>query len=327
MRKTKRREFMKVLGGAAGAVFVPAGGKAEQRLPIVGLLRTTPSAPFMNLVAALREGLRMEGFIEGESFALEQRWADNQLDRLPAMAADLVQRKVAVIVGNVGAVEVARASTTPVPIVFVTGEDPVRTGLVTSLNRPEGNLTGVTFFGGAQLDVKRLELLRELVPAATIIAVLGDPRYPGFDPNSTDVTTAARILGRKIVVVQAENEIELEPAFNKLVQAGAGAVLVSGSPFFTSRRQSLIALAAQHSLPAIYDLREFVLDGGLISYSASISSAYRQAGVYAGRILKKVKPSELPVLQPTTFELTINLKTARSLGLSVPLTLQASVIE
>jgi putative ABC transport system substrate-binding protein len=318
---------MKFLAGAAAALLVPAGGKAEQRMPLVGLLRTTPAAPFMNLVIALREGLRMEGFIEGESFALEQRWADNQLERLPAMAADLVQRKVAVIVGNVGAVEVARAATTTVPIVFVTGEDPVRTGLVTSLNRPEGNLTGVTFFGGAQLDVKRLELLRELVPAATIIAVLGDPTYPGFDPNFTDVTAAGRTLGCKIVALQAENEVELEPAFNKLAQAGAGALLVSGSPLFTSLRQKLIALAARHSLPAIYDLREFVVDGGLISYSASISSAYRQAGVYAGRILKGARPSELPVLQPTTFELAINLKTARALGLTVPLTLQASADE
>jgi ABC-type uncharacterized transport system substrate-binding protein len=322
----KRRDFITLLGGAA--VGWPLAARAQQPgMPVVALLRTTPAAPFVHLVTALRQGLGIEGFVESQNVTLEQHWADNQLDRLPGLAADLVRRKAFVIVANLGAVEAVRDATSTIPIVFVTGEDPVKSGLVTSFSRPESNLTGVTFFAGMQLIAKRLELLRDLVPAATIVAVLGDPNYPAFDQELADVVAAGRALGRQIMVLKAGNERDLEPAFAKIVQGHAGALLVSGSPFFTSQRRKLIALAARHAVPAVYDLREFVVDGGLISYSASITAAYRQAGVYAGRILKGAKPSELPVLQPTTFELVINLKTAKALGLTVPMTLQASADE
>jgi putative ABC transport system substrate-binding protein len=312
----RRREFIGLIAGMAASR--PLAVRAQQA-PIVGLLRGTPAAPFAHLVAALRQGLNDEGFAEGRNVAIEQRWADNQLDRLPGFAADLVHRQAAVIVGNVDAVEAARAATKTIPIVFVTGEDPVKSGLVKSLNRPEANVTGVTFFGGAQLNVKRLELLRDLVPGATVVGVLGDPKnYAAFEPELPELLEAGRALGRRIEIVRVANEREFESAFTKIVQAGAGALMVSGSPFFTSHRRALIALAARHAIPAIYDVREYVVDGGLISYSASLTGAYRQAGVYAGKILKGAKPSDLPVLQPTTFELAINLKTAKALGLDVP---------
>jgi len=291
------------------------------------LLRTTPAAPFTALVAALGQGLGDEGFVEGRNVALEQRYADNQLDRLPVLAADLVRRQVSVIVGNVGAVDAARAVTTTIPIVFVTGEDPVKTGLVASLNRPEANLTGVTFFGGSTLNAKQLELLREIVPKATVLGVLGDVNYPPFEAQLPDAEVAGRALGRRIVVVKVSSEREFEGAFARIMQAGAGALLVSGSPFFTSQRRALVALAARHAIPAIYDQRDCVVDGGLISYSASFTGAYRQAGAYVGKILKGAKPAELPVLQPTTFELVLNLKTAKALGLDVPPTLLARADE
>jgi putative ABC transport system substrate-binding protein len=318
----RRREFITLVGG--GAIAWPLVARAQQSaMPAVGLLRTTPATPFAHLVAALRQGLNDEGLVEGRNVTLEQRWADNQLDRLPSLAADLIRRKVSVIVANADAAEAARAATTTIPIVFVVGEDPVKAGLVKSLNRPEGNLTGVTFFGGAQLNAKRLELLRDLVPNATVIAALGDPKnYTAFETELHALLEAGHALGRQIVVVRVDNEGEFEPAFAKMVLAGAGALMVSGSPFFTSQRQTLIALAARHAIPAIYDLREFVVDGGLMSYSASFTGAYRQAGVYAGKLLKGTKPSDLPVLQPTTFELTFNLKTAKALGLAVPPSIQ-----
>ena len=287
-------------------------------MPVVGFLRSTPAAPFQHLLAALRQGLNDEGLVEGKSVAIEQRSADNLPDRLPGLVAELVRHPVAVFVGNGPAMQAAKAATTTIPIVFVVGDDPVKSGLVASLNRPAGNLTGVTFFGGGQLNPKRMELLHELVPKVRTIAVLADPGYEAFVRDMPHTEAAGRTLGREIVVVKAATEAELEPAFARIVQAGAGAILVSGGPFFTSRRRTLVALAARHALPAIYDLREFVDAGGLISYSASIVGAYRQAGVYAGRILKGAKPSELPVLQPTTFELVINLKTAKALGLEVP---------
>ncbi len=311
-----RRELIAVVGATAAW---PLAASAQQRpLPVVGILRSTPAAPFRNLVEALREGLSDEGFVEGRNVTIEQRWADNQLDRLPTLAADLVRRQVDVIVGNVGAVEAARAATATIPIVFVTGEDPVKSGLVASLNRPESNLTGVTFFGGAQLDEKRLELLRDLIPAAKVVCVLGDPTYQGFEAQLPDVISAGRALGRQIVVARATSERELETAFATFLQSGAKALMLSGSPFFTSQRRTIIALAARHTIPAIYDLREYVVDGGLLSYSASFTGAYRQAGVYAGKILKGAKPADLPVQQPTTFEMAINLTTAKALSLAVP---------
>ena len=291
-------------------------------MPVVGLLRSTPAAPFAHLVAALRQGLGDEGFVEGRNVAIEQRHADNQLDRLPGLAADLVRRQVSVIVSNLGAVRAARAATTTIPIVFVTGADPVKGGLVASLNRPEANLTGVTFFGGSQLNAKRLELLRDLVSKAAVFAVLGDVNYLEFDAELPALEAVGRALGRQTVVVKVSSEREFEGAFAEIVRAGAGALLVSGSPLFTSQRRTLVALAARHAIPAIYDQRDFVADGGLMSYSASVTGAYRQAGTYVGKILKGAKPSELPVLQPTTFELVLNLKTAKALGLDVPPSIQ-----
>ncbi len=328
-RHTRRREFITLLGGAAAAW--PLAVRAQQSAtPVVGFLRSTPAAPFPHLVAALRQGLADEGFVEGRNVAIEQRYADNQLDRLPSLAADLVHRQVSVMVGNVTAINAVRAATSTIPIVFVTGADPVRSGLVASLNRPEANLTGVTFFGGSQLNTKQLELLRDLISRANVFGVVGDANYPEFDAGLPAVEAASRALGRQIVVVKASSEHEFEGAFAKIVQAGADALLVSGSPFFTAQRRLLVALAARHAVPAIYDQRDFVEDGGLISYSASFTDSYRQAGAYVGKILKGAKPADLPVLQPTKFDLVINLKTARTLGLEVPdklLALADEVIE
>jgi putative ABC transport system substrate-binding protein len=322
----RRRELITLLGGAAGAY--PFVARAQQAaLPVIGFLRSTPAAPFAHLVTAFRQGLGELGRVEGESVIIEQRWADNEPDRLPPLAADLVQRRVAVIVGNGPAMQAAKAATATIPIVFVVGDDPVKSGLVGSLNRPGGNLTGVTFFGGSRLGPKRIELLHELIPKSGLIAVLLDPNYAGFVRELPDLEAAGRAVGRKIVEVKAENEGELDVAFAKIVEAGAGALLVSGGPFFTSQRRKLIALAARHAIPAIYDVREFIEAGGLISYSASITDAYRQAGIYAGRILEGAKPPELPVQQPTKFELVINLKTAKALGLEVPPTLLARADE
>jgi putative ABC transport system substrate-binding protein len=267
-------------------------------MPVIGFLRSTPAKPFAHILAAFRQGLNETGFVEGQNVAVEQRWADNQLDQLPALAVDLVRRQAGVIVCNGPAVEAARSAAATIPIVFVIGGDPVALGLVTSLNRPGGNLTGLTFFGN-RLGAKRVEMLRELVPGTSVIAALIDPNFPEAVVESREVEEACRTIGQKIVLVNAANEREFDAAF-------------------TSKNQTLVALSARHAIPAIYDLRDYVAAGGLISYSASFTDTYRQAGVYAGRILNGAKPSELPVLQPTTFELAINLKTAKALGLTFP---------
>ena len=312
----RRREFIKaIVSSAAGWPF--AAQAQQPAKPVVGLLRSSPAAPFNDLVVALREGLKETGFVDGNNVVIEQRWADNQIDKLPALAADLVRHNAAVIIGNQQAIGPAKAASATTPIIFVTGEDPVAVGLVTSLSRPEGNLTGVTFFAGSQLNAKRMELLHDLVPKATTVGVFGDPNYPAFDSGLPDIEVAARAIGLQIVVVRVARSKDLEEAFARIVRLGAGALLVSGSPFFTSERNTIVALAARHAIPAIYDLREYAAAGGLISYSASITGAYRQAGVYAGRILKGAKPSELPVQQPTKFELVVNLKTAKALGIAI----------
>jgi len=313
----RRRDFVTLLGGAAAAW--PLAARAQQRaMPVVGFFRTTPAAPFAHLVVEFRKGLSEEGFIEGRNVAIEQRWANNRLDQLPGLAADLVSRKPAAIVANTPALEAARAASPTVPIVFVVGDDPVKMGLVTSLNRPEGNITGVTFFGGSLLGAKRLELLRELVPQIAVVAVLMDPHNPAFEAGLPSIETAARALGLQLVLVKAVSERDLEAAFARIIATSAGAVLFGGGPVLRSQLQQVVALAARHAIPTIYELREYVEAGGLISYAASFPAAYRQAGIYAGRILKGVKPPELPVLQPTKFELAINLKTAKALGLTVP---------
>jgi putative ABC transport system substrate-binding protein len=313
----KRREFIALLGGSV--VGWPLAAPAQQStMPVVGFLRSTPSKPFAHLVTAFREGLKEVGFVEGQNVAVEYRWADNHLDRLPGLAADLVQRKVAAIVGNGLAVRAAKDVTATIPIVFVLADDPVKSGLVTSLNRPDSNLTGVTFFGGESLGVKRLELLHELAPKASAVAVLLDPNYPEGGSELPAVEAAARGFGRSIMVVRTESDRDFEAGFARIVQAGAGAILVSGSPFFTSHRKALIALAARHAIPASYDLRDYVEDGGLISYGASTAGAYHQAGTYVGQILNGANPAEMPVSLATKVEMAINLGTAKALAINIP---------
>jgi putative ABC transport system substrate-binding protein len=312
----RRRAFITLLCGTAAAWRVAASAQ-QQSMPVVGLLRTTAAAPFAPIVVEFRKGLSEEGYIEGHNVALEQRWADNRLDRLPGLAAGLVRRKASVIVVNSPGVAAARAASPTVPLVFVAGDDPVKMGLVSSLNRPGSNLTGVTFFGGSVLGAKRLELLHELVPKVSLVAILLDPEAGGlFDMPS--IEKAAHILGLQVVVVKPASEHDLDAAFARIVAMGAGAVLFGGGPALRTQMQQLIVLATRHAIPVIYELRDYVEAGGLISYGASFPDAYRQAGVYAGRILKGTKPTELPVLQPTRFELVINLKTAKALGLTVP---------
>jgi putative tryptophan/tyrosine transport system substrate-binding protein len=278
-------------------------------------------------LAALRRGLNEAGYVEHQDVAIQYRWAENHYDRLPALATDLVRHRVAVIIaaGNAAALA-AKAETATIPIVFATGDDPVRLSLVASLSRPAGNVTGVSFLGGT-LVAKRLELLRELVPNVTTVAHLMNPTGPTAAPEVEEARIAARSLGQEIQVLQASNESEMEAAFTTMARLRVGALHVGGDALFVDRRAQIVALAARHSLPASYFEREFVAAGGLMSYGTSQADAYRLAGVYAGRILKGEKPADLPVLLPTKFELVINLKTAKALGLTVPLTLQAAADE
>jgi ABC-type uncharacterized transport system substrate-binding protein len=322
----KRREVITLLGGAAAGW--PLAARAQRLgMPVVGLLRSSPAAPVVHVVAAFRQGLTENGFVEGKNVLIEERYADNQLDRLPELTADLVQRQVAVIVCNGPAVGVVKLATKTIPIVFVVGDDPVKMGLVASLNRPDGNLTGVTFFGGGRLGAKRLELLHELVPTATVVAILLDPGQTGIDVELSNMEAAGRALGMRIVLVNVIGEHEIDIAFDRIVATGAGAVLLGGGPLLFANRARIVAQAARHLIPIIYELRDYVEAGGLFSYSASFPGAYRQAGIYAGRILRGATPADLPVLQPTTFELAINLKTAKALGLTVPPTLLARADE
>jgi putative tryptophan/tyrosine transport system substrate-binding protein len=319
----RRREFISLLGGAAAAWPLTARAQA---LPAVGLLRSAPGA-VSHVVTAFRQGLAEAGYVEDRNVVIEQRFADNQLDRLPELTADLLRRQVAVIVCNGPAVQVVKAATATIPIVFVVGDDPVRMGLVPSLNRPDGNLTGVTFFGGGQLGAKRLELLRELVPKAAHVVILLDPGNTGIEVELTSLEVAGGALGMQITLMKVAGDGDLDSAFGRIVASGAGAVLLGGGPFLFANRERVVGLAARHALPVIYELREYVEMGGLISYSASFPGAYRQAGGYAGRILKGTKPSELPILRPTTFELVVNLKTAKALGLEMPTSLLARADE
>ncbi len=319
----QRRAF---IAGISSTLSLPLVARAQDK-QIVGFLRTTPAAPFAHILAAFRDGLAKAGFNEGQNVIIEQRWADNRLERLPELARDLAQRGAKAIVGNGPAIQAAKTVTTVVPLVFVVGNDPVESGLVDSLSRPTGNVTGVTFFGGNQLNAKRLDLLRDVAPRATTIAVLVDSNYAAAMREIPTLEAAARTLGQRLITARVSKDSELESAFEKAMQDGAGALLVSSSPLLTSQRQRVVALAAKHHLPAIYDLREYVQAGGLISYSANLADAYRQAGAYAARILKGERPPKLPVLQATQIELAINMKTAKALGLTIPLPLQAAADE
>ena len=321
----RRRDFITLLGGATAAW--PLAARAQQPvLPVIGFLRSSPAAPFQHLTTALRQGLNEAGFVEGQNVAIEYRYADNQLERLPGLVTELIRLPVAVIVGNVNAALAAKAASTTVPIVFATGSDPVVDGLVASLNRPGGNVTGVSFVSGL-LGAKRLEMLRQLVPTAATIAMLVETHTLEARIERRDVELVAQALGQQLIIAPASSEGELDGAFTSIVGRGTKALLVGTGPLLTSNRERVVALAARHAIPAIYALREFVEVGGLMSYGASIVEAYRQAGIYAGRVLKGERPADLPIMQSTKYDLVINLKTAKALGLEVLPTLLARADE
>jgi putative ABC transport system substrate-binding protein len=322
----RRRDFISLLGGAAGW---PLGARAQQSaMPVVGFLHSQTPDALAERLRGLHRGLKDTGYVEGESVAIDYRWAENQNDRLPALAADLVRRQVAVIaaIGPPPALA-AKAATTTVPIVFAVPDDPVRLGLVASLSRPGSNATGINFFV-AELIAKRLELLRELVPAAVRVAVLVNPDDTQITPLILrDVEAAARAMGLQIQVVRASTSPEINAAFASFARERPDALFLGADPFFTTRRMQLTHLASRHAIPAVYSVRDYVDAGGLISYGTDVTDAWRQVGVYAGRILKGAKPADLPVMQINKFELVINAQTARMLGLTVPPTLLARADE
>jgi putative tryptophan/tyrosine transport system substrate-binding protein len=324
----RRRQFIMLLGGAAAAW--PLAARAQQpAMTVVGFMSARSAADSSREVVAFRQGLAETGYEEGRNVAVEFRWAQGQFDSLPAIAGELVRRPLAVLAAVGLSARVAKAATTTIPIVFGTGLDPVEEGLVTSLNRPGGNVTGATFLS-ALLGAKRLGLLRDLVLGADVIALLVNPNTKVGQAQTKDVQEAARALGQSLVVLHGGSDESIDASFAALTQQHVAALMVGADPFFDTRRDRLIALAAQHQVPAIYQLREYALAGGLMSYGASITDMYRQIGLYVGRILKGEKPGDLPVVQVTKFELVINLKTAKALGVKISdnlLTLADEVIE
>src|SRR5262245_44638407 len=312
----QRREFIKFVGGAA-ATFPLAARAQQPPMPVIGFLRPTRAEESGHLVAAVRQGLRESGY-PSDKVVIESRWGDGREELLPKLAAELVALQVAAIVaGSLPAARAAKAATASIPIIFVTGADPQTEGLVSSISQPGGNITGVSFYD-IPITSKRLALLHELVPNASVIAVLQDPSSGTFQSETREIEAAVRAIGQKFVIVKASNEQEINAAFSTVIKSGAGALLVGGGQFFNSRRDQLIGLAALHAIPASYVLSGFVAAGGLVSYGANQTDAYRRAGVYVARILKGEKPGDLPVELPTKFELAINLRTAKALGLAVP---------
>jgi ABC-type uncharacterized transport system substrate-binding protein len=316
----RRRDFITLVGTATAW---PLAAHAQQSMPVIGFLHSASPEPFAHLVAAFREGLKDAGFVEGQNVAIEYRWANGQYDQLPALASDLVKRRVAVIATAGGASSglAAKKATATIPIVFSVGDDPVKLGLVASLSHPGENVTGVSNLLGA-LDAKKLGLLREIAPKATIIGVLENPTITPVKDRLNSVQEAARSIGQQIQIFYARDEPSLEATFPRLVQSGIGALVVGADPFFNSRRDQLVALAARYAIPAIYETRDYVVAGGLMSYGTKLAEAYHQVGIYAGRILKGDKPADLPVVQSSKFELVINVKTANALGLAVPNSMQ-----
>jgi putative tryptophan/tyrosine transport system substrate-binding protein len=315
----KRREFITLLGGAAVAWPVVARAQQPTTISAIGLINAGVPESAANLMTAFRQGLNEAGYIEGQSVAIEYRWAEGRYDLIPELVADLLRRRVGIIAtpGSMDAALAAKAATSVVPIVFADGEDPVKLGLVASLARPGGNVTGIAV-PATELEGKRIRLLRELVPTAPAISVLLNPARPAFDAQSEEIQEAARAVRQELHILQASSEHEIGFAFAISAQWRPGALLVAPDAFLDSRREQLITLAKSHAIPTIYHNREFVAAGGLMSYGTSFADEYRQAGIYAGRILKGEKPADLPVTQPTKFELVINRKAAKALGLDVP---------
>jgi putative ABC transport system substrate-binding protein len=321
----RRRQFIAGIGGVAAWPMV---ARAQQpAMPMIGFLSSASPGPYAPFVSAFHKGLKEAGYVEGNNVAIEYRWAEGEYDRLPAMAADLVRGRVTVIaaIGTPAAL-VAKAANTTIPMVFVVVEDPAKLGLVASLNRPDSNATGVNFFV-AELGSKQLGLLHELVPAAVRVGLLVNPSSPPTEPVTRDVTAAAPAIGLQIDIVQASNGREIEAAFGTLVRNKADALLVGPDAFLLSRRLQIATLATRHAIPAVYNVREYVEAGGLMSYGTSQTEAYRQVGIYTGKTLNGAKPADLPVMQSTRFELTINLPTARAIGLEIPAMLLARVDE
>jgi ABC-type uncharacterized transport system substrate-binding protein len=322
----RRRTFITLLGGAVATW--PLAARAQQpAMPVIGFLNSRSAGEFPHLLSAFRRGLNETGYAEGRNVMVEYRWAEGRYDRLPGLADELVRRRAAVIVAiALPAVLAAKAATNTIPVLFFSGVDPVTAGLVASFNRPGGNLTGVSLVI-TELEAKRLELMRELMPNATTVAALINPNNPNTNLETTDLISAARTLGLQIKIVNASSEREIQAAFAGLVQSRPDFLIIGSDPFFLSRHDQLVALTARHGIPAIFFAREFVAAGGLISYGASLVAQFRDLGMYAGKILRGAKPSELPVIQPTKFELVINLKTAWALRLTVPPTLLARADE